>query len=812
MKSTSTTSCALLPWQIMLMFFAAGCFSYEYPLPAVTGALFVFALTRCCAVAPKGMQVVAVILLGFFYTWLRIPHAVNSDFEHFEVGQRVVVSGHIHDTKWRFSNGLYLFARGVQVHNKGKTLVLPGTFLISVDHASAVPVRGQRFQGQVRIRPVHSLKNPGCWDGETYWGHKGVWWRTYIKDLSCLDFEPEVPGFFQSLRADLRRSVLEALPPGKGRALTLALLLGERSELDREVYELMQRAGIVHSLALSGLHLGFMAFFGWVLARGVGWLWPDVYLVVPRPKLAVIMGIPLVGFYMWLGGWTPSLLRAGIMFGSWGVLLLMNRSRVLIDGLCLAVLIILLGSPAEIFSLSLQFSVLAVAGIVLLVPAIQTPLTRWAGNRITRKLFVYVLMVMVVSMVATLAVLPVQVWNFGTVTLHQYYNVIWIPLLGFVLLPLGFLGLLVSFFPGGEWLGSLPLLIINGIMGACCDILEMAKDHGWLEMVQVLRPRWPELVGFYTLAGGMLVAWKQAFPVQRKCLIVFGFSLCLLVLPTMGGHFLRSAQVCRVLVMDTGMSQAVYLEFPGGKRVLVDGGGSWNRDFDMGKAVVTPVLTWGRPPRLDAVFLTHSDCDHLRGLIHPLGNCRVGGFYWNGHAPKNTWDRKCLEDALSKNKVPVHLVRAGMHVDLGDGVRIEVVHPHSDAVGMSSNDGSLVLRFLVHGKGVVLIPGDIEEKGMAELLAKNENLQAELLILPHHGSISSWSEELYDRVNPRLAVAAAGWHNRYGFPDKAVIASLDGRGVEVLSSGRDGAVEVVWSKRDGSMIVHPLRSSSCKLP
>jgi competence protein ComEC len=456
--------------------------------------------------------------------------------------------------------------------------------------------------------------------------------------------------------------------------------------------------------------------------------------------------------------------------------------------------------------------VLAVAGIVLLVPAIQTPLTRWAGKRIFRKLLVYALMVMVVSLVATLAVLPVQVWNFGTVTLHQYYNVIWIPLLGFILLPLGFLGLLVSFFPGGEWLGSLPLLIINGIMGFCCDILRTAKDHGWLEMVQVLRPRWPELLGLYVLIGVLLVVWKQAFPFQRRCLIVFGFSLCLLVLPSMGGHYLRSTHVCRVLVMDTGMSQAVYLEFPGDKRVLVDGGGSWNRDFDMGRAVVTPVLTWGRPPRLDAVFLTHSDCDHLRGLIHPLGNCMVGGFYWNGYSPKNTWDRECLENALSKNKVPVHQVRAGMHVDLGDGVRIEVVHPHSDVAGMSRNDGSLVLRFLVHGKGLVLIPGDIEEKGIVELMAKNENLQADLLILPHHGSISSKSEELYDRVNPRLAVAAAGWHNRYGFPDKAVIASLDKRGVEVLSSGRDGAVEVVWSRRDGSMIIHPLRSASFKLP
>jgi competence protein ComEC len=153
-----------------------------------------------------------------------------------------------------------------------------------------------------------------------------------------------------------------------------------------------------------------------------------------------------------------------------------------------------------------------------------------------------------------------------------------------------------------------------------------------------------------------------------------------------------------------------------------------------------------------------------------------------------------------------------MHVDLEDGVRIDVMHPHSDVAGMSRNNGSLVLRFLVNGKGVVLIPGDVEEEGIAELLADKSNLQADLLILPHHGSISSWSEELYDRVNPRLAVAAAGWNNRYGFPDKKVVASLEQRGVEILSSGRDGAVEVVWLKRDQSMVIHPLRSASFILP
>jgi competence protein ComEC len=756
--------------------------------------------------------VVTAILLGFIYTWLRLPHPPATEFGEFDAKQRILVSGRIQATKWRFTNGLYLFARDVRVEESGRAQAVPGTLLISVDQASTPPVIGQRFQGRIRLRPVHSLKNPGCWNGESYWGRQGVWWRTYIKDLSCLQFTPESPGFFHSLRQALRLRVMDVLPEGKGRALTLALLLGERSELDHEVYDLMQRAGIVHSLALSGLHLGFMAFFGWGLARGVGWLFPGLFLVIPRPKLAVLFGIPLVGFYMWLGGWTPSLLRAGIMFGSWGMLLLMNRTRVLIDGLCLAVLLILLWSPAEIFSLSLQFSVLAVAGIVLAAPSIQAILASWAKESPVRKPVAYVLMVMVVSVIATLAVLPVQAWTFGTVTMHQYYNIFWIPLLGFILLPLGFLGLLVSFLPGGQWPGSLFLLLVDGVMGRCCDLLALARDQGWLEMVQVMRPGWPELLGFYTLVGICLLAWKRAFALRRVCLLVFGCTLSLLVLPGMAAHVVRTTQVCRVLVMDTGMSQAVYVELPGNRRVLVDGGGSWDRDFDMGRAVVSPVLTWKRPPRLDAVFLTHSDCDHLRGLLHPLANCLVGGFYWNGRPPKNSWDRESLEKVLLTNRIPVHQIRAGRHIDLGEGVRIEVLHPQGDATVMSRNDGSLVLRFLVHGRGLLLVPGDIEEKGIASLLATDADLQAELLILPHHGSASSWSEALYDRVDPRVAVAAAGWKNRYGFPHKKVVASLKRRGVAVASTGEEGAIEVVWPKRGSSMAIHSMRSASFNLP
>ena len=727
-------------------------------------------------------------------------------------GERVTVSGLVHDVRWRFADRLYLFARDVRCVGDDKDLLLPGTLLVSVRHADFAPCIGQRFQADLLVRPVHSLKNPGCWDGEVYWARQGVYWRSYIKDLSDLSLEPASPGFFQSLRRNLRTRIRSVLPPGKGRGLTSALLLGDRSGLDRDTYEVLQRAGVVHSLALSGLHLGFMVFFGWVLARGIGRLWPGVHLVIPRPKLAVMLGIPLVLFYMWLGGWTPSLLRAGIMFGSWGALLVMNRSRVLMDGLCLAVLIILLWSPAEVFSISLQFSVLAVAGIILVVPAVQSAFAAWAGGNVFQRILVYGIMIMVVSVVANVAILPIQAWNFGTLTLHQYYNIIWIPLLGFVLLPLGFVGLFVSLVPGMHWLGSGALLVVDHVMGQWCDLLVAARDNGWLEMIRVVRPTWPELLGFYGMVLVVLAVWKRRKGDGRWCLPVVACASCLLVMPTMVANLSSVTQTCRVLVMDTGMSQAILVELPGNRRLLVDGGGSWSRDFDMGKAVVTPVLTWGRPPRIDKVFLTHSDCDHLRGLIHPLATCEVGGFYWNGRPAAAGWDRDSLEEVLKRRHIPAHLAWAGMDVDMGDGVRVEVLHPRGNVAGMSRNDGSLVLRIVVDGKGLVLIPGDIEEQGIEELLAGNADLRAELLILPHHGSGSSWSEPLYDRVNPRLAVAAAGWNNRYGFPAGQVVESLAKRGVEVVTTGKDGAVEVVWPVGQGGMIVHPLRSEPFGLP
>ncbi|WP_462324519.1 DNA internalization-related competence protein ComEC/Rec2 [Desulfoplanes sp.] len=800
-------SSPLLPWEFLLFFFILGCFGQAHPLAAAVGTGCLLWLVRSIPHRVGIVALLAMVLLGWGYTWFRLPSPPADTPPAGLLGTKVPVSGCVEDVKSRLGNRMYVYAEHVHIGDAQGGYDLPGILLMSVRNADTVPLPGQYFSGRVKIRPVRSLKNPGCWDGEVYWHRQGIYWRTYIDNPSTLAFTPQRATVLERLRTGLRATLLDAVSSRLGRGLLLALLLGDRSHIDHDLYSTLQAAGIVHTLALSGLHLGFMALFGWMVAWVIGKIHPGIYQRIPRPKLAVFFGIPLIMLYMWLGGFTPSLLRAGIMFFSWALLLLLNRSRVGIDGLCIALCLIIVWSPVAVFSISLQFSALAVAGIICLVPPIQRILHTWAGQSLLKKTCAYVFIIMVVSLVSNLAILPVQVWNFGAVAMHHYYNVVWIPLLGFVVLPLGFIGLLLASFPWVQGLGVGILQGVAWIVDRCFIWLTSIEHLGYLDTLQALRPGFWESLGFYFLLLLFLVTWRKTVPSVRRTVAFLGVGLAMLCMPALLASFERTGDTCRLLVMDTGMSQAVYMELPGGRRILVDGGGSWSRTFDMGRAVVTPVITRGQSPGLDGIFLTHSDCDHLRGLYYPLLSCRVGGFYSNGIYPKGTWDRRQLSAALEKSGVPVHTVGAGTHIGLGPRVGIEILHPHGDLGHISNNDRSLVLRVLVDGQARVLIPGDIEREGVASLLGTGVPLGADVLLLPHHGSGSSYCEELYDRVDPKVAIAAAGWRNRYGFPAKHVVSSLKRRGCMVLSTGDNGAVEVRWTEKSGEdMSVHAMRA------
>ncbi|MDP3430523.1 MAG: MBL fold metallo-hydrolase, partial [Desulfomicrobium sp.] len=250
---------------------------------------------------------------------------------------------------------------------------------------------------------------------------------------------------------------------------------------------------------------------------------------------------------------------------------------------------------------------------------------------------------------------------------------------------------------------------------------------------------------------------------------------------------------------DTGMSQEVFVRGKSGATVLVDGGGGWIEDYDPGRAVVGPALTWMHPPPVDAVLLSHTHADHLRGLFYILDAFEVGWFGWT-ELVDQTKDSERLLALLADNPWPVRRVRAGERLVIEPGLWLEALHPPESEAGVSNNDSSLVLRLVWNGRGLALLPGDVEERALQRILMSKASLEAEVLILPHHGSKSSLHPRLYALAGASWAVAACGPGNRFGFPHPSVVRACEAAGSKVLTTADHGAVRFRWQGTNAARV------------
>ncbi|MCF8106097.1 MAG: DNA internalization-related competence protein ComEC/Rec2, partial [Desulfohalobiaceae bacterium] len=575
---------------------------------------------------------------------------------------------------------------------------------------------------------------------------------------------------------------------GPGQGLLLALLMGDRSKSSYQTLDLVRRASLAHSLALSGLHLGFVVSLAYGLAWLAGRVRPSLYLLLPRHKLAILTAVPLVLAYLWLGQARPSLLRAALMFFFWGFLIFRGRSQVFGDGICFALLLILAANPLSVHDLGLQLSMVAVAGIVVYLPLFMT----WIKG-LERKIgrcrgLTPVLVLLAVSLIANLVLLPLMVGNFGELSPHLYFNLLWLPLLGCVVLPLGLIGLGLSLLPGLSPVGGLLILAGAQVLEGMVWILQLFEHRDWLFVFVPLRPLWPQMLGYFILLISLPRCWNRIGDLP-KWIPVCG--LLLLLAPGLARTAGGLKDSVRLELIDVGQGQAVLLEAGEGKRLLLDGGGSWNREYDLGRFILSPALTRGKSPILKQVVLSHDDYDHLRGLFYILKHYRVEEFLYNGNWPEGE-DGRWLREIIEDRGIGVRRIKAGDNIRLRPGLGLQVLHPPAGYDPEKDNDRSLVFRLCHEDRGLALLPGDVEKAGL-DLLCANENaLQSEVLLIPHHGSRSSFYPELYTRVEPDLALVSCGYLNLFHFPHEAIQDFFKQRRVPLFSTAENGQIIVDW--------------------
>ena len=650
--------------------------------------------------------------------------------------------------------------------NKGKlsqegTVGIEGVLCYMED--AGLPEMGSLVIVRGSYRTFVHATNPGEFDGADYYHITGQQGR--VMQCRMLSKSRTYDGFRECMyRVREYCSLLfDACYAPEEASVMKAMLLGEKGTLDADIKALYQQNGIIHILAISGLHLSVIGVGCHTLLKKIRF-----------PELVNIMfSIGLMYCYGTMTGMGVSMLRAYIMFVMHLFAGLIGRTYDLLTAVTVAAVVALTGQPLYLQHSGFLFSFGAICGIGIFLSTVQQNL--FGQGRVQKALFA--------GIAVSVATLPVY--------LHFYYefppysvflNLVVIPCMTFTLL-CGLLSLAAAacFLPLGA-AASCPAAVMLGFYEKCCELCMVLPDSRWGTGC----PKLWQTILFLIVLAGLCIA-------DRKLPKLYFWSgvLCALYMLTV-----RLPQGLQITMLDVGQGDCIYLTEDSGMHMLIDGGSSDHSD--VAEYQIVPYLKHEGAFRLDGVVVTHPDSDHICGIRTMLEEARavgisIGTLYLPdvGAAGRNE-EYLELERTAVKAGVTVCYIGAGDTLQCGE-VMLTCIHPEKGWDSADTNAYSTVLH-LTYGDFSVLFTGDLEgagERKVLDMIKKRRDMQdITLLKVAHHGSGNATGKDFLQAVRPKIALISAGRENRYGHPHEELLERLAACGCRVYRTQRSGAVTV----------------------
>lgn len=695
-----------------------------------------------------GLRLLAIAIAGFVWAWLNAWQLLQLELPKPLEGQDVLVQGQIQGLPESTAEGSLRFRFLIDEYQSAgawKPLSLPVRLTWYRTSVSLHP--GERWQLRVKMKRPHGFANPGGFDYERWLFAHRIRATGYVrgKDGHQL-LEPGKQGIEQ-LRQYLSIE-LAARGQEKTRGLLAALAVGDRSNLQTEQWQVLQRTGTGHLVAISGLHVGLVAALMFFLSRT---LWSRFGAAErwPAPRVAAVVSMLAALAYALLAGFQIPTQRAVIMVWAWMIALLYSGRPGVWQVWSFALWLVLLLDPAGVLTAGFWLSFGAVACLLMLSSMRVGQDSRWQR-------MVGLQWSLVIGLTPLL-----WLW-FGQISLiAPVANLIAIPWISFLVVPVLLLALICL-----PWLPALAealLSLTEMSLAILWRLLETLASLPWaLSPLPEIDNLWVVLL-FLGIACWLL---PKALSLRFAALALIAPIFLLQVDKPARGQI-------RLTLLDVGQGLAVVVETH--SRVLVfDTGPAFRSGFNTGAAVVVPYLRQRGIQRVDRLIISHADNDHIGGgqsVFRELEVMKID----SGEPARIHWARSS------------HCV-AGDRWEL-DGVAFEYLAPAMGAQ-RSGNDASCVLRIQTADQRVVLLTGDIEKSAEKELLSQKKNLlNADILIAPHHGSKTSSGKWFIAAVDPRFTLFSAGYLNRFGHPKAAVMRRYQQQGSILLNTGDSGAIQ-----------------------
>ena len=624
---------------------------------------------------------------------------------------------------------------------------------------------GEKHAFTVRFKPVYGRANPAGFDRQKWRYSQHIAYQANIK----AHLQAHSSSF--SLRAYLYQKVITVANSLNNKGILLALSFADKSLIMQSQKELIQKLGISHLFAISGLHISlFFSFVYLLLYVSVNHILPTQLLGWFSWRMLNFSALSAAFLYTYLAGFSLPTQRAFLMLFFAVVVVSMKRKCALFDLLSATLFVILLWDPLSVLSLSLWFSYAAVCLILIILwyfPNIKKKPQQKDATSAFSKIKHYLKLLILIQFSLTLLMLPIQLFAFSSFTvLSPFINFVAVPLFSLLIIPMTLLGVLLV-----EVSEPLAYVLLSGadkLIFHFFNLFAVTSDaYLFLSDYQ------GQILSFIIVTIIIIYVARKQGGQNIRLIILFIITLCCFIPWSLWNYKHKNTADWWVEVFDVGQGLAVLVKSEG-KTLLYDTGPRYPSGFSTANAEIVPYFIANAIKKLDYLVISHSDMDHAGGTDVILKN----------FSPNIVVTGEPVESTLLLKHQVVQCL-SGMQWQLG---RLQIKALSPTHLTKNNNNNSCVLH-ISDGVTHLLLTGDIDKKNESKLIDKYAGkLQSHLLIAPHHGSKYSSSEVFIKAVAPQWSVFSAGFMNQWGFPSNEVKLRYKNQGVKSLVTGINGFI------------------------